>query len=139
MKARDYFAQAYRLDQRIRSKLDQVQSLSALATKATSTLTSMPRIPNCNTSAMEEAIVKFVDLQAEINLDMERLVNLKREIVALVKSVDNTEFQTLLEKRYLCYMSWEQIAVDMNYSIHHLYKIHIRALDICDEFLNHDT
>jgi hypothetical protein len=139
MKVRDYFAQAYRLDQRIRSKLDQVQSLSELAMKTTSTLTSMPRNPNSATSAMADAIVKFVDLQAEINHDIDRLVDLKRDIVALVKSVDNMEFQTLLEKRYLCYMSWEQIAIDMNYSIHHLYKMHNLALDICDGILNHDT
>ncbi len=139
MKAREYLAQAYRLDQRINSKLDQVQSLSELATKVTSTLTCMPRNPNSATSAMADAIVKFVDLQEEINHDIDRLIDLKRDIVALVKSVDNMEFQTLLEKRYLCYMSWEQIAVDMNYSIHHLYKMHNLALDICDGILNYDT
>lgn len=139
MNAREYLSQAYRLDQRINSKLDQVQSLSELATKATSTLTGMPRNPNRATSTMADAVAKIVDLQAEINRDIDRLVDLKRDIVALVKSVDNTEFQTLLEKRYLCYMSWEQIAVDMNYSIHHLYKIHTGALDTCDGILHRDT
>jgi adenine C2-methylase RlmN of 23S rRNA A2503 and tRNA A37 len=120
MRAREYLSQAYRLDQRINSKLEQVQSLNELATKATSTLTGMPRNPNRATSTMADAVAKIIDLQAEINRDIDRLVDLKRDIVALVKSVDSTEFQTLLEKRYLCYMSWEQIAVDMNYSIHHL-------------------
>lgn len=139
MKAREYLSQAYRLDQRINSKLDQVQSLSELATKATSTLTGMPRNPNRATSTMADAVSKIIDLQAEINRDIDRLVDLKRDIVALVKSFDNTEFQTLLEKRYLCYMSWEQIAVDMNYSIHHLYKMHNLALDICDGILHSDT
>jgi len=139
MRAREYLSKAYRLDQRINSKLEQVQSLNELATKATSTLTGMPRNPNRATSKMADAVAKIIDLQAEINRDIDRLVDLKRDIVTLVKSVDNTEFQTLLEKRYLCYMSWEQIAVDMNYSIHHLYKMHNLALDICDGILNRDT
>ena len=139
MRAREYLSKAYRLDQRINSKLEQVQSLNDLATKATSTLTGMPRNPNRATSKMADAVAKIIDLQAEINRDIDRLVDLKRDIVTLVKSVDNTEFQTLLEKRYLCYMSWEQIAVDMNYSIHHLYKMHNLALDICDGILNRDT
>lgn len=139
MRAREYLSKAYRLDQRINSKLEQVQSLNELATKATSTLTGMPRNPNRATSTMADAVAKIIDLQAEINRDIDRLVDLKRDIVTLVKSVDNTEFQTLLEKRYLCYMSWEQIAVDMNYSIHHLYKMHNLALDICDGILNRDT
>lgn len=116
MTAREYLSKAYRLDQRINSKLDQVRSLNELAAKATTTLTGMPRNPNSATSTMADAVAKIVDLQAEINRDIDHLVDLKRDIVALVKSVDNTEFQTLLEKRYLCYMSWEQIAVDMNYT-----------------------
>jgi chromosome segregation ATPase len=139
MRTREYLGQAYRLDQRINSKLEQVQSLNELTTKATSTLTGMPRNPNQATSTMADAVAKIIDLQAEINRDIDRLVDLKRDVVTLVKSVDNTEFQTLLEKRYLCYLSWEQIAVDMNYSIHHLYKMHNLALDICDGILHRDT
>lgn len=139
MNAREYLAQAYRLDQRVESKLEQVASLNELATKATSTLTGMPRNPNRATSAMADAVCKIVDLQAEINRDINALVDLKRDIVSLIKSVDNTEYQTLLEKRYLCFLTWEQIAVDLNYSIHHLYKLHNTALDICDRIMQRDT
>ena len=37
MTVKEYLSQAYRIDQRINSKLEQVASLRALATKATST------------------------------------------------------------------------------------------------------
>jgi len=137
--AREYLSQAYRIDQRINSKLEQVESLNLLATKATSTLTSMPRNPNRATSTMADAITKIIDLQEEINCDIDCLVDLKREIVSIIKSIDNTEYQTLLEKRYLCFLTWEQIAVDMSYSIHHLYKMHNAALDVCDWVLKCDT
>lgn len=139
MTVKEYLGQAYRLDQRINSKLGQVASLNDLATKATSTLTGMPKNPNRATSTMADAIGKIIDLQAEINHDIDCLVDMKRDIVKLVKAVNKTEFQTLLEKRYLCYMSWEQIAVDMNYSIHHLYKMHTLALGACNEILNRYT
>ena len=46
MTVKEYLGQAYRLDQRINSKLEQVASLNELATKCTSTLTGMPRNPN---------------------------------------------------------------------------------------------
>ena len=128
MTAKEYLAQAYRLDQRINSKLEQVASLNELATKCTSTLTGMPHNPNCGTSTMADAIAKIVDLQAEINNDIDRLVDLKRDMVRAIKAVDNTEYQTLLEKRYLCFMSWEQIAVDMNYSLQHTFRLHDNGL-----------
>ncbi len=139
MNAKEYLGQAYRLDQRINSKLEQVASLNELALKCTSTLSGMPHNPNRGTSTMADAIGKIVDLQAEINRDIDALVDLKRDIVALIKRVDNTEYQTLLEKRYLCFMTWEQIAVDLNYSIHHLYKLHNSALEMCERIWQRDT
>ena len=129
MTAKEYLGQAYRLDQRINSKLEQVASLNELATKCTSTLTGMPRNPNRGTSTMADAIGKIVDLQAEINRDIDRLVDLKREMVTLIKAVSNPEYQTLLELRYLCFKTWEQISVDMGYSIQHIYRLRGKAYD----------
>ena len=129
MTAKEYLGQAYRLDQRISSKLEQVASLNELATKCTSTLTGMPRNPNRDTSTMADAVGKIIDLQAEINRDIDRLVDLKREMVLVIKAVDNTEYQTLLELRYLCFRTWEQIAVDMGYSIQHIYRLREKAYD----------
>ena len=42
MTAKEYLGQAYRLDQRINSKLEQVLSLRDLTTKATATMSDMP-------------------------------------------------------------------------------------------------
>ena len=42
MTTKEFLNQAYRIDQRINSKLEQIISLHALATKATSTLSDMP-------------------------------------------------------------------------------------------------
>ncbi|SDN09458.1 DUF1492 domain-containing protein [Acetanaerobacterium elongatum] len=129
MTAKEYLGQAYRLDHRINSKLEQIASLNELATKCTYTLTGMPRNPNRSTSTMADAIAKIIDLQAEINRDIDRLVNLKREMVRIIKAVDNTEYQTLLELRYLCFKTWEQIAVDMGYNVRHVYRLHGEAVE----------
>ena len=81
MTAKEFLNQAYRLDQRIQSKIEQLNSLNTLATKATSTLSHMPKNPNKATSTMENTICKIIDLQHEINKDIDRLVDLKTEIV----------------------------------------------------------
>jgi DNA-directed RNA polymerase specialized sigma subunit len=129
MTTKKYLGQAYRLDQRINSKLEQVASLNELATKCTSALTGMPRDPSHGTSTMADAVAKIVDLQAEINRDIDRLIDLKREMVRLIKTVDNIEHQTLLELRYLCFKTWEQIAVDMGYNVRHVYRLHDEAIE----------
>lgn len=128
MIAKDYLAQTYRIDQRINSKLEQITSLRELATKATSTISDMPHNPSKNIHSMESIIVKMVDLENEINADIDKLVDLKWHIVSIIKSVRNPEQQTLLELRYLCFHTWEQIAVDMDYSVQHIYRLHDSAL-----------
>lgn len=128
MTAKEYLSQAYRLDQRIDAKIAQVASLNELATKCTATLTGMPRNPNHGGSTMADAVGKIIDLQAEINHDIDRLVDLKRDIVEVIKAVDNSEYQTLLEKRYLCFHTWEQIATDLNYGVRYVHCMHGKAL-----------
>ena len=135
MTAKEYLSQAHRLDQRIDAKIAQVASLNDLATKCSATLTGMPRNPNRGGSTMADAVCKIIDLQNEINRDIDRLVDLKREIVSVIKAVEDTEYQTLLEKRYLCFQTWEQIAVDMHYSGKWILKMHDRALDVVAEIL----
>ncbi len=128
MNAKEYLKQAFYLDKRINSKLEQVESLNVLATKVSYTLSDMPKSPNRGTSRLEDTIVKIIDLQEEINRDIDRLVDLKKEIANAIFSLEDKEEQTVLEKRYLCFNSWEQIAVDMNYSIQYCFNIHRNAL-----------
>lgn len=128
MTSKEYLSQAYRIDQRINSKLEQVASLRNLANKVTATFSDMPHSPNKNIHSMENVIIKIIDLENEINKDIDGLVDLKSEVVAIIKAIMNPEFQTLLELRYLCFKTWEQIAVDMDYSLQHIFRIHNKAL-----------
>ena len=128
MNAKEYLSQAYRLDQRIDAKIEQVAFLNSLATKCNATIGGMPRNPNRGDSTMADVVVKIVDLQNEINADIDRLVDLKREIISVIKAVENPEYQILLELRYLCFKTWEQIAVEMNYRVRNLYILHDEAL-----------
>ena len=130
MKAKDYLGQAFRLDQRINSKIEQVRSLNDLAAKCTSTLTGMPGNPNRGKDSIGDIIAKIVDLQEEINKDIDALVDLKAEIYSVIRAIDNVECQTLLELRYLSFMRWEEIAVHLNYGMENVYRLHRKALNL---------
>jgi len=129
MTAKEYLSQALHLDHRIDSKIDQIASLEALATKCTSTITGMPRNPSPSQSPMADAVCKIIDLQELLRKDMIALVDKKREIMSVINAIENDEYKTVLEKRYLCFSSWEQIAVDMHYSMEYAFRIHKKALE----------
>lgn len=130
MTAKEYLRQAYRIDQRINSKLEQVMSLRNLVTKAASTLTDMPHSASPELRSMESIVGKTVDLESEINADIDALFDLKWEIATAINAVDNPEFSTLLELRYLCFKPWEQISLVMGYDLRWLYRLHQRALSV---------
>ena len=131
--AKEYLGQDYRIDQRINSKIEQVSALNNMAIKATSTISDMPGSATRNIHRMEDVIVKIIDLQNEINADIDELVDFKAEVMSVIKSIDNLEYQTLLELRYLCFKPWEQIAIELGYSINNVFKMHRKAIELLEK------
>lgn len=139
MTSKEYLLQARFLDASIRTKVEQIEALNDLATSCTAVISDMPRNPNRGGSRMADAVMKFIDLQEEIKNDMIALVNLKREIMDVIKAVSSLELRTILEKRYLSFISWERIAVELGYSIQHTYRLHDMALKEVEEILKHES
>lgn len=131
MTAQEYFNQAYRLDQRINSKIEQLRTLNKLALKATATYTGMPHSPNKGSQTMANTVDRIIDLQNEINRDIDELVDLKAEIREVIDAVPDTDLRLILEERYLNWKSWEQIAVTLGYNLRYLHRLHRQALDAC--------
>ena len=128
MTAKQYLKQARYLDERINTKIVQVASLHDLATKATSTLSDMPGSPTRNTHRMEDIIIKILMLENEINTDIDKLVDLKDEILSVINGVDDSDSRLILEKRYINLEAWEDIAIALNTSIPNIYRLHDKAL-----------
>lgn len=129
MTAKEYLNQAYWLDRRIDSKLEQLSALKDMATKTTSVMSDDVVSHTRNVHSIQDVIAKIIDMQAEINADIDQLVDLKREIMQVVKAVQNPEHQTLLELRYLCFKSWEDVAEELGYNVRHIYRLHDEAVE----------
>ena len=132
MTAKEYLNQARHIDLRINSKLETITRLGELSMKATSTLTDMPGSPNRDIHKREKILVKIIDLENEVNDDIDKLVDLKREIMTVINSVDDEDCQVLLEKRYICLQEWQEIADDMHVDLRTVYRIHGKALNKVD-------
>ena len=78
MTTKEYLSQAYRIDRRINSKIEQIKQLRNLATKASSTISETGGCNSGNKKLMERIIVKIIDLEHKINQDIDTLVDLKK-------------------------------------------------------------
>ncbi|SFE60783.1 DUF1492 domain-containing protein [Succiniclasticum ruminis] len=132
MGAVELLKQAYYIDVRIDNKLEQMEALNALATKATTTFGNEPVSGTRDVHKREETICKIVDLQNEINADIDSLVDLKRELRKTIESIPNVDYRTVLELRYLNFRKWEEIAVTMGYRLRNVHYIHDKAIEYLD-------
>ena len=128
MTAKEYLNQAKTLDQRINVKLDRVSRLRAMTQKITASLDGEQVSRTRNVTPLEDAIIRLMEEEESLNAAIDRLVDLKREVSGVLKQIDDTDCQLLLELRYLCYRSWEEIAEVMHMHIRTVYKVHGRAL-----------
>ncbi len=128
MTAKEYLSQAFWVDVGIGSKLDQLDRLNALATKATTTFSEVPYSGTPDPHRREDIIVKIIDLEDRIKDEMRRLVDLKEEIMTKISAVEDPEQRYLLEKRYLEFKKWEDIADEMYRSLRSIYRLHGEAL-----------
>ena len=124
MTAKEYLSRAYLLDQQIRSKLEQVQSLRELAFQCTANTENERVSATPDPTKTQEIIAKIVDLEDEITDDVETLVDVKCEIKRAIDTVEKPLHRLILEQRYLLCKSWDEVADSVCYETNTVYKIH---------------
>jgi DNA-directed RNA polymerase specialized sigma subunit len=70
----------------------------------------------------------LVAMEDMIDREIDRLYDIKQEILAVVLQMQDTRYRDVLMKRYVDIDTWEQIAVEMHYSYMHVCRLHGEAL-----------
>lgn len=119
MTARDYLSQARVLDQAINARLERIARLRALVSGRAARTDGMPRggAGSAGSTFFDwtETVVKIDEMERALDRDIDRLIDLKREIAEVIAAVPDMRYRTLLEYRYLCGWSWARIARAMHY------------------------
>ena len=136
MTAKEYLGQAYRLDQRINSKLQQIESLRSLTQRVTVAYGGEVVSHTRNVTSMQDTIVRLMQAEEELNREIDRLVDLKAEIAGVIGQVRNESYRLILEKRYLCFQTWAQIGDDLHYTRRWLLTKHDRAVDVVEKLIS---
>ena len=135
MNAYDYLSQAYMLEQRIQTKLHHISCLRSLAQTVSSYTGGEPVSHTRNVTQLEDTVIKIMQKEHELNLEIDRLVDLKREIMEVLDEVKDLNYRLILEKRYLCFESWPKIGEDMGHSDRWAQLKHQAALRVVDAIL----
>lgn len=130
MTAKEYLRQAYRLNERINSHIEEMENLRGLSRRIQGvSYGEYIHSPNRQTEASFVKILdKITDYEARINDEIDRLVDLKQEMEEAIEKIANMDERLLLRYRYLDSHSWEEIGVLLNASVRTVHRIHSSAL-----------
>ena len=130
MDAKQFLRQVRYLDDLINTKLDQIQEIKSLAEKVTSALSPDGTSPQSSVlqDKIGDLVSRIIDLQIEIETAARKMIDLKTEAMRIIDIMPTPECRLLLQLRYLNGLTWERIAVDMNYSYRNVHYLHSRAL-----------
>jgi len=130
MTPKQYLRQAYRLNELINSDLEELAQLKALSTSISSP--NLSGMPPSGTKSTEPSFVKcinkIVDLEKIINDEIDRFVELKKEIREVINNVPDPDERLVLRLRYIEFLKWEAVASSMGLSLKQVHRIHASAL-----------
>ena len=80
-------------------------------------------------SKVEKYILELWDVHNELQEEISRLMKKSREAEKLIRTLEDDRHRAVLELRYLCAMTWEEIAQKTNFTVRWAHKLHKEALD----------
>ena len=131
MTAKEYLRRAYKLN-------EEIDQLEAAKHKMFSRITSITPKYNSDTVSGTKDPHKYdayAQFAAEIDNRVDELVSIKSDILNTIKKVEDAKLRTLLIARYINFMTFEGIAVMMNYDWRHVMRLHSDGLKAVEEVL----
>ena len=129
MTSKEYFRQAYRLDQIINLNIAELDELRAMACNITSSALSEKVARSRERNApFIKAIERIEKLEREIDAEVDTFVNLKSEMRGVIESVKDRNEQFVLHYRYILNYTWEKIAELLGTSVRTIHRWHDSAL-----------
>lgn len=98
-----------------------------IATAATSGTTG-ERVKRSRENSSEKNNHILLEYDLKISMQKEKLLQCKSEILEAIAMLEDSRYRILLIAYYVNCKSWEEVAVQMNYGIRQVYRLHGDAL-----------
>lgn len=127
-KAKEQLSQIKKTDRLIDRLLSTVQTLRSSLTSQSYELQPDRVQTSGHKDRLAETFARIDDLERKINARIDDLIRLKEDTLKVIYQISDKDQQNVLIARYVQGERWEKIAVDLNFSIAQVYRLHGKAL-----------
>ncbi len=129
MTAKEYLRQAYRLDQRIDSDIEEAKRLREIASSvSTPMLGDRVQTSPSGDARFTRQLDKIMELEEKIDKEINLYVDLKKQVHEVISTVPDTDERLVLRYRYIQNYTWEQIGAELNAESRTVRRWHANAL-----------
>lgn len=83
-----------------------------------------------NGNSVERAYCCLADYAEDVDKLMREMIAARQRAEVLIASVPDAVQREVLTRRYIIGQRWESIAIDMDYEVRHIYRLHGNALSV---------
>lgn len=134
MTVKDYLGQCGTLETEIKAKLEQVEHLRTLVTRANANWKSGGFNP-MPYDKVGEITAKIVDLEKEINSEIDRLIDLQTEIQGYTAAMPYDKARLVIDLHYINGLSFGEIATREARDIRTIFRWHEKGLKFLEKTL----
>lgn len=128
MTAKEYLQEISKYKRMIEAKIKQRKKLRESLTYIEGISYEKDRVQSSSHDKLSESVIRVVDMDREIENAIEQYNEELMRRVDQINSLAKAEFIEILTERYVDELSFEQIAVNINYSYHYTCQLHGEAL-----------
>lgn len=135
---KNFLLQAKKLDTRITNKQEQLDGFKAMLCRITPAYNQNVVQSSGSQDKLGDTVSKIVDIERQINAEIDLLVDKKDEIRKTIDKVEDSDQNRVLHLLYIGkldeetglqhYLSWDEIAAEMNMCARNAQYIHGNAL-----------
>lgn len=126
--AKEFLNNIRRINQEINQKLDEAYRIRCMAEKVTSIISDEPRAGGGVSDKVGTAAMKLIALSEEIDAKTDEYIDRRDEAERFINQITDPDYRLILKHRYFTDKTFEQIAVEMNYTWRHVHRMHVGAL-----------
>lgn len=128
MTAKEYLEYVRSLEVRLRMKEERIAQLQHDICSLQALDYAKDKITGGSPIDVSDKIARLDELIRDTNREWDELIEMREQAKALIARLESATQQEVLTKRYIQNKRWEQIAVELNITWRHTFRIHRAAL-----------
>lgn len=131
------------IDLEVKAKMEELDRLNNSFLKSPSL--KEINVQESKVSLKDDAYVKIINLNDYINEKVDKLIDLKYQLIQAIEQLDNSKERTIIWMKYISSKSWDEIAEELKISKTTLFMLHdeaVKKIEMCtkkDDSVPSDT